>query len=187
MIGKYDIDNDVFRAIAVFLESQKIIGDLTLIERATGGVDLTIVDDEDNEFNVFLNEDTPVYLQGDGEISLGLLNQLVLNCGAKRVSVDLDPEEVEPTAKEVRVQQERTYGEVVEILRNRVLRLEGGKLVRIQEGATIMLNRKSSDIPVDFDSIRVGDWLTLFGLSDCVDSGVEFYAFIALINESSTE
>ena len=109
------------------------------------------------------------------------------NCGAKRVSIDLDPEEAEATAKEVRVQQERTYGQVIEILRNRVLRLEGDKLVRIQEGATILLNTKRYDIPLDFDSIRVGDWLTLFGLSDCVDSGVEFYAFIALINESSTE
>jgi hypothetical protein len=187
VIGKYDVDNDVFRAVAVFLESQKIIGNLTLIERATGGANLIIVDDEDSEFSVFLNEDTPVYLQGDGEILLGLLNQLVLNCEAKRVSVDLDPEEVEPTAKEVRVQQERAYGQVVEILRNRVLRLEGDKLVRIQESATILLNTKHYDIPVDFESIRVGDWLTLFGLSDCVDSGVEFYAFIALINESSTE
>jgi hypothetical protein len=187
VIGKYDVNNDVFRAVAVFLESQQIIGNLTLIERATGGTNLIIVDEEDNEFSVFLSENTPVYLQGDGEISLGLLNQLVLNCGAKRVSVDLDPEEVEPTAKEVRVQQERAYGQVVEILRNRVLRLEGDKLVRIQEGATILLNTKYFDIPVDFDSIRVGDRLTLFGLSDCVNSGIEFYAFIALINESSTD
>jgi hypothetical protein len=187
VIGKYDVNNDVFRAVAVFLESQQIIGNLTLIERATGGTNLIIVDEEDNEFSVFLSENTPVYLQGDGEISLGLLNQLVLNCGAKRVSVDLDPEEVEPTAKEVRVQQERAYGQVVEILRNRVLRLEGDKLVRIQEGATILLNTKYFDIPVDFDSIRVGDQLTLFGLSDCVNSGIEFYAFIALINESSTD
>ena len=72
----------------------------------------------------------------------------------------------------------------MEILRNRVLRLEEDKLVRIQEGATILLNTKYVDIPVDFDSIRVGERLTLFGLSDCVNSGIEFYAFIALINES---
>jgi len=187
VIGKYDVDNDVFRAIAVFLESEEIIGDLLSIEPTTGGTNLIIKDEDGNELTVFLPQFTPIYLQGDGEISLRLLNRLLLNCGQKKVRVALDPEETEPTAQEVRVQQERAYGQVVEILRNRVLRLEGGKLVRIQEGATIMLNRKSSDIPVDFDSIRVGDWLTLFGLSDCVDSGVEFYAFIALINESSTE
>ena len=187
VIGKYDVDNDVFRAIAVFLESEEIIGDLLSIEPTTGGTNLIIKDEDGNELAVFLPQLTPIYLQGDGEISLRLLNRLLLNCGQKKVRVALDPEETEPTAQEVRVQQERAYGQVVEILRNRVLRLEGGKLVRIQEGATIMLNRKSSDIPVDFDSIRVGDWLTLFGLSDCVDSGVEFYAFIALINESSTE
>jgi hypothetical protein len=187
VIGKYDVDNTVLRAVAVFLESQRIIGNLTLIERAINGVDLTIVDEEDNEFVVYLNEDTPVYLQGDGEISLGLLNQLVSNCAGKKVIVDLDPEEVEPTATEVRVQQQRAFGEVVEIRRDRVLLLDDGRLVRIQEGATILLNTKHFDIPVDFDSIKEGDRLTLFGLSDCVTSGVKFYAFIALINESSTE
>jgi FKBP-type peptidyl-prolyl cis-trans isomerase 2 len=189
VIGKFDRANDVFRAVAVFLESQRIIGNLILIERATGGTDLTIVDEENNEIIVFLETETPVYLQGDGEISLGLLNQLVMNCDGKRVIVDLDPEAVVPTAKEVRVQPERAFGQVVEILRDRVLRLDGDRLVRIQEGATILLNTKYFDILVDFRSIAVGDQLTLFGLSDCVVSGdrIEFYAFIALINESSTE
>jgi FKBP-type peptidyl-prolyl cis-trans isomerase 2 len=189
VIGKFDRANDVFRAVAVFLESQRIIGNLILIERATGGTDLTIVDEENNEIIVFLETETPVYLQGDGEISLGLLNQLVMNCDGKRVIVDLDPEALVPTAKEVRVQPERAFGQVVEILRDRVLRLDGDRLVRIQEGATILLNTKYFDILVDFRSIAVGDQLTLFGLSDCVVSGdrIEFYAFIALINESSTE
>ena len=187
VIGKYDVDLDVLRAITIFLESQRIIGDLTEIERANNGVNLTIVDDEANEHVVYLQQETPVYLQGDGEVELGLLNQLITNCGSKRVTVDLDPEIPEPTAKKVRVQQEREYGEVVDILDDRVLLLDNGKLVKIQEGATILLNTKYFDVPVDFDAIRVGDRLTLFGLSDCVDSGVEFYAFIALINESSTE
>jgi FKBP-type peptidyl-prolyl cis-trans isomerase 2 len=189
VIGKFDRANDVFRAVAVFLESQRIIGNLILIERATGGTDLTIVDEENKEIIVFLETETPVYLQGDGEISLGLLNQLVMNCDGKRVIVDLDPEALVPTAKEVRVQPERAFGQVVEILRDRVLRLDGDRLVRIQEGATILLNTKYFDILVDFRSIAVGDQLTLFGLSDCVVSGdrIEFYAFIALINESSTE
>jgi hypothetical protein len=189
VIGKFDRANDVFRAVAVFLESQRIIGNLILIERATGGTDLTIVDEENNEIIVFLETETPVYLQGDGEISLGLLNRVVMNCDGKRVIVDLDPEAVVPTAKEVRVQPERAFGQVVEILRDRVLRLDGDRLVRIQEGATILLNTKYFDFLVDFRSIAVGDQLTLFGLSDCVVSGdrIEFYAFIALINESSTE
>ena len=189
VIGKYDVELDVLRAVAIFLESQRIAGDLTLIDPVAGGVNLTVEDDEENTFVVFLDEQTPVYLQGDGEISLRLLNRLISNCGSKRVIVDLDPEIPEPTAKEVRVQHERDYGEVDAIFRNQVLRLVGGKLVKIQEGATILLNTKYFDVPVDFDAIREGDRLTLFGLSDCgVDPGeVQFYSFVALINESSTE
>jgi hypothetical protein len=187
VIGKYDVDLDVLRAVAIFLETQRIVGDLTNIERAGNGVNLTIVDDEANEHIVYLPEKTPVYLQGDGEVELGLLYQLITNCDSKRVTVDLNPEIREPTAKEVRVHQDRAYGEVVNIFDDRVLLLDNDKLVKIQEGATILLNTKNFDVPVDFDAILVGDRLTLFGLSDCVaPRGIQFYSFIVLINESST-
>jgi len=188
VIGKYDRDLDVLRAITIFLESHRIIGDLTDIARADNGVNLTIVDDEAIEHFVYLPQETPVYLQGDGEVELRLLNQLITNCGSKRVTVELDPEIPEPTAKQVRVQQEREYGEVVEIRDDRVLLLDNGKLVKIQEGARILLNTKYFDVRVYFDAIRVGDRLTLFGLSDCVGPReVQFYSFIVLIKESSTD
>ena len=177
----------MFRAVAVFLKSEEIIGDLLRIEQATGGTSLIIKDADGNEPAVFLPQETPVYLQGDGEISLRLLNQLLKSCGSKKVRVALDPEETEPTAQEVRVHQERLYGQVVDILRDRVVRLKDGKLVRIQEGATILLNTRRADIPVDFDAIKVGDELTLYGLGACDDLDVDFYAYIVLINESATD
>jgi hypothetical protein len=198
VIGKYDVDKNVFRAVAVLIEPQRIIGDLIAIERPPAGDSgdaiavLTIKDDDAEEFNIFLKQDTPVYLQGFGEISLGLLNKLVTNCRdtrPKRVAVELDLEAVGPTAKEVRVQQERISGQVVEIRDDRVLILDGGRLVRVQKYAKILLNKKYDDIRVDFDSIVVDDRLTLYGLSDCdvsVDE-VEFYAFIVLINELSDD
>lgn len=184
VVGKYDVDENVFRAIAVFLKSEEIVGDLLLIERAEGGTNLTIEDQGGEELTVFLPEDTPIYLQGDGPISLALLNQLLVNCGSKKVRVTLDPEATVPTAQEVRVQPERLYGQVDDILSDRVVQFRDGKLVRIQEGATILLNYKGADIPVDFDEIRVGDMLTLYGLEDCgtADTEVGFYAFIVLIN-----
>jgi len=189
VVGKYDVDENVFRAVAVFLRSEEIIGDLVRIERATGGTNLIIKEADGNELAVFLPQETPIYLQGDGPISLGLLNQLLLNCGSKRVRVTLDPEETEPTAQEVRVQQERLYGQVAEILRDRVVRLRGGQLVRVQEGATILLNTNRADIPVLFDEIRVGDILTLYGLTDCetpdTKPEIDFYAYIVLINNQT--
>ena len=184
VVGKYDVNENVLRAVAVFLKSEEIIGDLLRIERATGGTSLTIKAEGGNELAVFLSQETPIYLQGDGPISLGLLNQLLLNCGSKKVRVTLDPEETEPTAQEVRVQQERLYGQVIDILGDRVVYLNDGKLVRIQEGATILLNTNRADNPVDFDEIKVGDKLTLYGLEDCDTPGtdVDFYAYIVLIN-----
>ena len=55
--------------------------------------------------------------------------------------------------------------------------------MRVQEGATILLNTKREDIPVDFDAIMVDDELTLYGLSACDDFDVDFFAYIVLINE----
>ena len=186
VVGKFDVNDNVLRAVAVFLKSEEITGDLLSIERATGGTTLSIKEADGNILRVFLPQETPIYLQGDGPIAIGLLNQLVLNCKSKRVRVVLDPEETELTAQEVRVQNERLYGQVVEINRSdRVVRLEGGQVVRVQEGATILLNTKYADIPVDFDEIRVGDKLTLYGLADCETSEeeIDFYAYIVLIND----
>jgi hypothetical protein len=185
VVGKDDLTEQVIRAVAVFLKSEEIIVDLLRIERATGGANLIIMDEGGNERAVFLPQETPIYLQGDGEISLGLLNQLLLNCGSKKVRIALDPEAAEPTTLEVRVQQERLHGQVAEILSDRTVRLSDGKLVSIQEGATILLNTRDADIPVEFDAIGVRDELTLYGLEDCDDLGVDFYAYIVLINKMS--
>ena len=187
VVGKGDLGEGVLRAVAVFLESEEIFGDLLDIEEVAVGNNLTIKEEDGNERTVFLPPDTPIFLQGNGDISLELLDQLLTNCGPKKVRVVLDPEETEPTAEEVRVQQERLLGQVDAILGDRVVRLQSGKLVRIQEGATILLNTKRADVPVDFDEIKVGDKLTLYGLAACSDLDVDFFAFIALVNESATD
>ena len=165
----------MFRAAAVFLKPEEITGDLLSIERAAGGTNLTIRDADGNEHAVFLSQETPIYLHGDGVIPIGFLNQLLLNCGSKKVRVALDPEKTEPTALEVKVQQERLFGEVADILRDRTVRLKDGKLVRIQEGATILLNTKRADIPLDFSDVKIGDELTLFGLEACDVLDADFY------------
>ena len=190
VVGKFDVGTGMLRAVAVFLQSQKIVGDLTEIGRATGGTNLFITDEDGVDRIIFLPQDTLIYLQGDGAIPLGLLNRIVMNCEPKKVVVTLDPEATEPTAREVRVQQERLYGRVVRIIpseRAVILDSASGRMkVRIQEGATILLNTKRADVPVDFDGIRFGDELTLYGLEACEALDFDFYAFIVLINESST-
>lgn len=186
VVGKFDVDENVLRAVAVFLEDEQISGDLLRIERATGGTNLVVGQQDGGELTVFLPQETPIFLRGDGEIPLGLLNRLLLNCGPKKVVISLDPAEAEPTAIEVRVEQDSLYGRVAALARDRVIVLEGDITVRIQEGATILLNTDSADIPVDIGAIRIGDELTLYGLEACSAIEEDFYAYIVLINDSST-
>jgi hypothetical protein len=188
VVGKYHVRDKVFRAVAVFLKPEEIIGDLLRIERATGGTNLIIqYEGENDPVEVFLPSETPIYLQGDGEIEIGTLNQILINCGPKKVRVQLDPEETIPTAKEARVQQERLHGQVVRITPgDRVVYLDSGEKVKIQLEATILLNTKRADVPVDFGRIDIEDRLTLYGLAACDDLDDDFYAYIVLINESST-
>ena len=93
VIGKYDVADHVLRAVAIFVDSEEIVGELWEIEPATGGNNLLIKEKDGNERTVFLPQGTPVYLQGDGEVSLRLLNYLLDNCGPKEVRVALDPAE----------------------------------------------------------------------------------------------
>ncbi len=186
VVGKFDVNENVLRAVAIFLESEEIFGDLVSIDRATGGTNLVVDLQDGGQFNVFLPQETPIYLQGDGEVPLGFLNQLLV-CGPKKVRIALDPEEAEPTAQEVRVEQDRLNGKVEAISSDRVVSLEGGIPVRIQEGATILLNTESADIPVDIDVIKNGDELTLYGLEACDEIEENFYAYVVLIKESSTD
>ena len=99
VVGKPFLSKGVLRAIAVFLRSEEIVGDLVNIDGTTGGTNLFIEEDDGGPITVFLPQDTPIYLQGDGPISLRLLKQLLSNCGSKRVRIVLDPEETEPTAR----------------------------------------------------------------------------------------
>ena len=187
VVGKTLLNDGVLRAVGVFLKSEEMV-DLLRIVPADGGANLIIMDEGGIVLPpVFLPQETPIYLQGDGEISLGLLNHLLSNCDLKKVRIALDPEAAAPTALEVRVQQERLYGQVAEILSNRTVRLNDGRLVRIQEGATIMLNTRDADIPVDFDDIGIGHELTLYGLRGCDNLDVDFYAYIVFINDSATD
>jgi hypothetical protein len=73
VVGKLDVDENVLRAVAIFLESEEIFGDLLRIERATGGTNLVVEDQDGGEINIFLPQETPIFLRGDGGIPLGLL------------------------------------------------------------------------------------------------------------------
>ncbi len=168
-------------AVVVLLEPKQITGDLISIDPTTGGNNLTIKDEKNNEIVVFLFDGTPIYLEGNGQVSLDLLSNLV-TCEPRQVRVVLDPEETDnPTAKDVRVQPEPLFGAVSQVFGSERIIVVDGKEVQVQPNATILAHKDGVDIPVSFDQIKMNDVLTSFGFQACLEDNVDFYAFIILI------
>ncbi len=182
VVGK--ISEGDLLAVVVLLEAEQIIGDLTAISPTTGGSYLTVKTGDSNPVEVFLPAGVAVFLEGDGQVDLDLLTELV-ECKPREVRIMLDSERtLNLTAKDVHVQPEKFVGEVSWTDNGEpVLTLIGGETVRVQPGATILADQEDSDTPVSFEYIQPGDNLTLFGFEACEGDGIDFYAFIVLIAE----
>jgi hypothetical protein len=165
-------DDDIFRAFALHLRPSEISGNLVSVEDTEGGSNLTVDVGDSPNVTVFLPEDVPVYMKGDGEIPLHLLQALV-SCVPRRVRIVLDSDD-ETRATEVRVIDDLNPpgGTVVRIDDNRVLGISDtvtNKEAAVMPGATIL-----------------GPQGTLFFeeiLWACDSDDVDFYGFIIRINE----
>lgn len=181
------IEGDVeFRAFAVFLKRWECSGQLVSVAPTAGGNTLTIVGEADGEVFVFLPEETPIYLEGDGEVPLDLLSDL-LECDEQqrqfRVVLDPNADETAPlTAIEATLQADRLEGMVYALGgdRTRTFFIDGQR-VYVQPGATILDLRGKADVVRDFGKIKTGDRLVCFGLKACPADEVDFFAFVVLI------
>lgn len=184
VVGKYSVEDEVFRAVAVLLRPQQMSGELTAMELSPDGRDLTILTGQGSEVRVFLSDNTPPYLEGDGEIPLYLLSNLVA-CRSLNVRVMLDPEKpLDLTAMEVRVQSDSLTGQVDVIEEDeRVLFVEDDQKVYVQPGATILDIAGTVDTLVSLSEISEGDTVVCFGLQACEDDEVHFYAFVVVVGE----
>jgi len=180
VVGKYSIQGQVLLAVAVLLRPEVISGELLSLEEAAGGSNLIIQIGEDQNVSVFLPAGNPIYLEGDGEVPLDLLSDL-LECNSRLVRVVLDPEQSELTAREVHIQADRLEGQVDavdELDRSLII---DGQTVLVQPGATIIDLRAEVDCLVGFDKINLGDELVCFGLEACPEDSIDFYSFVILI------
>jgi hypothetical protein len=176
VIGKISVKEQLIRAIAILVKPGVVAGELIAVEETLGGYNLVIQPETGSEITVFLSQNTPICLVGDGIVPFDLL------CAERWVRVTLDPAESEPTAQEVRVQPDHVSGPVEFVNETDRTLIVDGQTVSVDEAATILDLRGSVDKPVAFDEIEISDEVSCYGLHACpTDTG--FYGFIILIVE----
>ena len=155
--------------------------------------------DMDNDltptFTIFLPEDNPVELLGDGDVPIDLL-QILVTCKRREVIVHFDEDESQNlVAQKVVVINETVRGTVL-----RKSNLDERKLlIEVDDGSTVTVKVRQGaffykqgepdddgDFSVGFGDIEVGDNLNISGLSACDAppnpyDDVEFIAFAVVI------
>lgn len=188
VLGKteYDGVNNIYRAVAVFLQKLQPSGLLTRMEDAGGGnYWLTIELDETNSITVLLPENAIVKLSGDGIINdIDRLMQWV-NCRQQGIEVQvvLDPDAPDPlTAEKLIVTPDEISDTVLgKDTGNRIIIAEEkriaveGKIFRVEDG---------QHERIEFDEIRIGEEFVAFGIEACSGDGfADFYAFLVHLGD----
>ena len=175
---------DGFVAVVVFLK-REVSGFLREVQ-TSGDTVLKIEYSQGQIAQIDLPYGTPVYMAGDGVIALQDLQDRVECTGLEspRARVILPYDAADPSsAPEVLIRPDRLYGTVTDIdPYTRLLEIanaEGRFTVYLRYGAFIVLDVGGYDLPVSFYDIRIGDTLTLFGLTSC-GAARDFEAYIVL-------
>jgi hypothetical protein len=190
VVGKYNISNNLFVAVAVLLREAILAGDLVGIAPFGEDYLLTIRTASGKIEEVILPSTEPVLLQNDGVVPFDLLDELVgcRTLDPLQVKIVMDPDKAEQTALEVRVQAESIFGTVLPFEtteRTLLVEMNTEKIfVGVEDSATILEFVENDPNPdelrlVDFTAIQDGDELSAFGLRRCPnDKDLDFSAFV---------
>ena len=184
VIGKYDIDALLLRAVAVIVESRVTSGQLTKIDSVEGGSNLTIQPATGSPSIVFLPASQDVYLQGDGVVDLNRLNDLY-PCSNIQVRVLLDTATITtpPTTKKVYVIPEQMTSNVVSVSTGmKTILLANDFIIDVESGATVIKKTDGSYVPIELSNIQIGNEVTVFGLTNC-KAPKSFYGYIVLVED----
>ncbi|MBP2672044.1 MAG: hypothetical protein H6Q85_2110, partial [candidate division NC10 bacterium] len=180
VFGKFSTVEPELRAAVVLLRNVEISGAVVAFSDSASpaGRYLTIRTGSGDQI-VFAPSDTPVFLEGDGEVPLDLV------CTGTNVRVFLDPDVLQPTATGVKVVADLIEGVVTALPgSNTLLVLPAGQtvatLVHVRDGATIIDQRDDNYKLLGFADIKTTDQLKVFGLnaSPC---NTLFEAFVVLV------
>jgi hypothetical protein len=187
VFGKFEAvkASSIYRAIVVFLQPAEPARLLTDISKTDNGYMLTIETDEKNTIDVFLPEDAPVKLKGDGYIDIFRLNEWVECHDGVEVEIELDPAKSDPlTAEKLLVLPDEIYA-VVENKSNslRILSTDEGDIA-VEDYATIFKIKNDQHKLIEFEDIKIGDEFVAYGIEACPDDTyADFYGFILFINK----
>jgi hypothetical protein len=180
VFGKFSTVEPELRAAVVLLRNIEVSGEVVAFADSASpeGRDLTIRTSSGDKI-VFVPKDTPIFLEGDGQVPLDLV------CTGTTVRVHLDPDATQPTAADVKVVANLLEGTVTGVSGgNTLLVLPTGQTVatrvHVRDGATIIDQRDDSYKLLNFADIKVTDQLKVFGLkaSPC---NTLFEAFVVLV------
>jgi hypothetical protein len=179
IIGKFvsGTEQNTFNAVAILLKPNEVSGEIISSSPTQDGKQVTIGQQSGVGTNVFIPAGTPLYLEGDGTLSMDDL------CIGRQVRILLDPSIFNPlTAKVVSVEPERREGTVSDINDSSRTFVLGSGQVSVPLTATILDTRGNKQQPVAFGDIDKGDKLVCFGLTAC-PSGSGFTGYIVLITD----
>jgi len=159
------------RAVVVVLRPKEVKGEITAASVVSGGRQLTVMPEGGTTgVQVFVPSSTPVYIEGDGQVSADYLTV------GRNVRILLDPAIVSPaTAKTVFIVGQKVEGTVNSVGSDTMV--VDGLTVRVPAGATVLDLRSGCSL-VPFSAIRAGDKVVYFGLET---SGADFEAPVVLI------
>ena len=180
VFGKLDTQNGVLKAVAILLCDWVIQGEITQSKDSNGGK-LVTINENGTSISVFIPQDTPIYLEGDGAVPLNLI------CAGRKVRIFIKWPWTSPflTAAFVKVEPEKHEGTVAAIdSTNQILTISlagGTEQVKVESGATILESNNGIQGLMAFSDIKVNDYIIYFGLSDC-QAGNPFHAFVLVVN-----
>ena len=186
VIGKYDINALLLRAVVVIVESRVTTGQLTKIDSVVGGSNLTIQPATGSTEIVFLPAGQNVYLQGDGVVALSRLQDL-LSCTNSniqvRVLLDTAITTTPPTTKKVYVIPEQMTSNVVSVnTAMETILLGNDFIIDVESGATIIKKTGASYVPIELSDIQPGNEVTVFGITNC-KALKSFYGYIVVVED----
>jgi len=184
VIGKYDINALLLRAVVVIVASRETTGQLTQIDSVVGGSNLTIQPATGSPSIVFLPASQNVYLQGDGVVDLDRLKDLY-PCSNIQVRVLLDTAIITtpPTTKKVYVIPAQMTSNVVSVSTAMETILLGNDfIIDVESGATIIKKTGASYVPIELTNIQPGNEVTVFGLTNC-KALQSFYVYIVVVED----
>ena len=182
VVGKYDADAELFRAVAVLLKPREITGMLVSIEEQQESGSLLIIDTGTGgePVKIFMPDTVCPHVKNDGFIPGDILTAL-LDCEPRAVVVKLDPHQPEMTARDVALIPEKISGVVLEFpdgnnSEDSVMTVEIDEQaphmnIRVSEFTRLLYMDDGKFQSIDFEDIKVEDRIVSFGFEDCVEAG----------------